>query len=244
MPTPYGSRGGMAFSAAELHVLRRSLAHALRPDPAPLPAPEVRETLSLARSVDDALGEAERQRAFLLADLARYRAALPGSLSGWLTLLREALDSGCEPVPDDLAALRALRGNPEAAALLDRVRAVAERSVRRRLATGTLAVGAPRARLLALTGGREEAAPGVGPTPGPGAPTPAPTPHREPRTPRGAARGTAGPERAPERPERPVPTPGEVFPRRRPQDPGTPEAPLPETADPRPERGPEAVAAG
>ncbi|GAA3051830.1 hypothetical protein GCM10020000_36430 [Streptomyces olivoverticillatus] len=35
MPTPYGSRGGMAFSADELRVLRRALAIALKPHPAP-----------------------------------------------------------------------------------------------------------------------------------------------------------------------------------------------------------------
>ncbi|MER0245589.1 hypothetical protein AAHZ94_27145, partial [Streptomyces sp. HSW2009] len=42
MPTPYGSRGGMAFSADELRVLRRALALALEPTtavPAPAAAP-------------------------------------------------------------------------------------------------------------------------------------------------------------------------------------------------------------
>ncbi|MFE6835147.1 hypothetical protein ACFVFI_09985 [Streptomyces sp. NPDC057705] len=181
MPTPYGSRGGMAFSAAELHVLRRLLAHALQSSPAPLAAAEVQDCLRLAQSVDEAVQEAGRLRAFLLEDLARYRGALPGSLSGYLELLQDALAAGYEPVPDDLAALRALRANPVAAALLERAQGVAERSVRRRLST----TPAPRTRLLALAGGREEP------------PKPAPQPQQPPR------------------PERPVPTPGEVFPPRR-----------------------------
>ncbi|MFD9522963.1 hypothetical protein [Streptomyces sp. NPDC059979] len=185
MPTPYGSRGGMAFSAAELHVLRRLLAHALQSSPAPLTAAEVQDCLCLAQSVDDAVQEAGRLRAFLLEDLARYRGALPGSLSGYLDVLREALTAGYEPAPDDLAALRALRANPAAASLLERSQAVAERSVRRRLSTAP----APRARLLALAGGKEE--------PARPAPQPRPRPQEQPR------------------PDRPVPTPGEVFPPRR-----------------------------
>lgn len=181
MPTPYGSRGGMAFSAAELHVLRRSLAHALQSSSAPLAAEEVQDCLHLAQSVDEAVREAGRLRAFVLDDLVRYRGALPGSLPGYLALLREALAAGYEPVPDDLAALRALRANPAAAALLERARGVAERSVRRRLTTAA----APRTRLLTLAGGQAEP------------PRPAPAPKERPR------------------PERPVPTPGEVFPPRR-----------------------------
>lgn len=99
MPTPNGSRGGMAFSAAELHVLRRSLAHALQPSSAPLAAEEVQDCLRLAQSVDEAAREAGRLRAFVLDDLARYRGALPGSLSGYLELLRQALAAGYEPTP-------------------------------------------------------------------------------------------------------------------------------------------------
>ncbi|MGW1768902.1 hypothetical protein ACWCQL_33270 [Streptomyces sp. NPDC002073] len=189
MPTPYGSRGGMAFSAAELHVLRRSLAHALHSDThrAALTATEVQDCLRLSHAVDEAVCEAGRLRAFLLADLGRYRAALPGSLTGYLELLQDALAAGYQPVPDDLAALRALRGNPVAAALLDRCRLLAERALRGRLAP------APRSRLLALRGGRDggEERP---PQP-PAAPEPA-----QPR---------------PAKPERPIPTPGEVFPPRR-----------------------------
>uniref|UniRef100_A0AAU2JUV4 Uncharacterized protein n=1 Tax=Streptomyces sp. NBC_00049 TaxID=2903617 RepID=A0AAU2JUV4_9ACTN len=165
MPTPYGSRGGMAFSAAELHVLRRSLAHALQSSSAPMAAGEVQACLRLAQSVDDAVQEADRLRAFLVDDLARYRGALPGSLSGYLELLQDALAGGYEPVPDDLAALRALRANPVAAALLDRARTVAERSVRRRLST----TPAPRTRLLTLAGGEERR------------PAPTPRPQEPPR---------------------------------------------------------------
>ncbi|MFJ8011564.1 hypothetical protein [Streptomyces sp. NPDC096339] len=181
MPTPYGSRGGMAFSAAELLVLRRSLAHALQSSTAPLTAPEVQDCLRLAQSVDDAVQEAGRLRAFLLEDLARYRGALPGSLPGYLELLQDALAGGYEPVPDDLAALRALRANPVAAALLERAQGIAERSVRRRLSTAP----APRTRLLALAGGQDRR------------PSPEPRPKEPPR------------------PEKPIPTPGEVFPPRR-----------------------------
>ncbi|WP_282696732.1 hypothetical protein [Streptomyces sp. CC208A] len=186
----------MAFSAVELRVLRRALANALHP--APLPDEDVRDALRLADSVDEAVREAARLRAFLLDDLARYRAALPGSLGGYLELLEGALADGYDPGADDLAALRALRGNPAAARLLARCQVLAERSVRARLArvspagTGTPAA-ASRARLLALPGGR------AGQEPRPKPSTPAPT-------------------------ERPVPKPSEVFPpRRRPVPPPPPE---------------------
>ncbi|MER7464131.1 hypothetical protein [Streptomyces sp. NPDC097981] len=204
MPTPYGSRGGMAFSAAELRVLRRTLAHALQSSTAPLTTSEVQDCLRLAQSVDDAVQEAGRLREFLLADLARYRGSLPGGLSGYLELLQDALAAGYEPAPDDLAALRALRANPVAAALLERSQVIAERSVRRRLSTAP----APRTRLLALAGGRNASdAKAAGDAKdgkeGPARPAPAP---KEPQR----------PERPAERPsERPIPTPGEVFPPRR-----------------------------
>ncbi|MCX5146265.1 hypothetical protein OHB36_05595 [Streptomyces sp. NBC_00320] len=190
----------MAFSAAELHVLRRTLAHALQSSTAPLTTSEVQDCLRLAQSVDDAVQEAGRLREFLLADLVRYRGALPGSLSGYLELLQDALAAGYEPAPDDLAALRALRANPVAAALLERCQGIAERSVRRRLSI----TPAPRTRLLALAGGKDavgacEAKDGKDGKEEPARPAPAP---KEP--PR------------PERPsERPIPTPGEVFPPRR-----------------------------
>nr|WP_046508848.1 hypothetical protein [Streptomyces odonnellii] len=151
----------MAFGAEELRVLRRALAVALHP--VPLPNEDVRACLRLAESVDEAVREAGRLRDFLMADLVRYRQALPGSLTGYLELLREALAAGYVPLPDDLAALRALRGNPAAAALLGRCQALAERSVRARLAArvtaaapvGPAAAAAPepRVRLRALPGG-------------------------------------------------------------------------------------------
>ncbi|WP_164555651.1 MULTISPECIES: hypothetical protein [unclassified Streptomyces] len=199
MPTPYGSRGGMAFGAEELRVLRRALALALHPTPAS--ADDVQDCLHLADSLDEATRESARLRAFLLADLGRYRAALPGTAAGYLTLLEEALGAGYRPHPDDLAALRALSGNPTAVTLLRHCE---------------------RTRLTALPGGREanagdrdqqqekkkkkpeEGPAGPHPAPNP-SPTPAPTPHPAPGTPK--------PTR------RPIPTPGEVFPRRKPTPP-------------------------
>ncbi|MFF3862211.1 hypothetical protein [Streptomyces sp. NPDC002209] len=210
MPTPYGSRGGMAFSAAELHVLRRTLAHALQSSTAPLTTSEVQDCLRLAQSVDDAVQEAGRLREFLLADLVRYRGALPGSLSGYLEVLQDALAAGYEPAPDDLAALRALRANPVAAALLERCQGIAERSVRRRLSI----TPAPRTRLLALAGGKGahgagEAKDGKGGKGGKDG-------KEEPARPAPAPKEPPHPERPAERPsERPIPTPGEVFPPRR-----------------------------
>ncbi|MFE9850813.1 hypothetical protein ACFYPN_18670 [Streptomyces sp. NPDC005576] len=185
----------MAFGADELRVLRRALAFALHP--MPLPDEDVQDCLRLAGAVDDAVGEAGRLRAFLLADLARYRAALPGSVSGYLELLQDALAAGYDPRPDDLAALRALRGRPVAAALLERCQVLAERPVRARLAGRTAALTAPgpRSRLLALPGGRAAAEP------------------QRPASP-------AAPSRPPTPGDRPMPKPSEVFPpRRRPAPP-------------------------
>ncbi|MFJ4894550.1 MULTISPECIES: hypothetical protein [unclassified Streptomyces] len=188
----------MAFGAEELRVLRRALALAL--DPSSASAEDgrlVRDCLRLAESVDEALHEGARLRAFLLADLARYRAALPGTAGGYLVLLEEVLAAGYRPNPDDLAALRALRGNPAAAALLDRCRVLAEQDVRTRLAARSVAavpsVPASRTRLLALPGGRSADRPEKTAEPKP----PARPPARTPRT------------------DRPIPTPGEVFPPRR-----------------------------
>jgi hypothetical protein len=184
----------MAFSADELRVLRRALANALHPTP--LPEEDVQDCLRLAGAVDEAVSEAGRLRAFLLADLARYREALPGSLSSYLELLQDALAAGYDPCPDDLAALRALQGTPVAAALLGRCQVLAERSARARPAGRAAPATAPaqRRRLLALPGGLSAAK-----EPG------------RPRTPTGPA--------APARPaapgERPMPKPSEVFPPRR-----------------------------
>ncbi|WP_171990940.1 hypothetical protein [Streptomyces sp. JHA26] len=180
----------MAFGAQELRVLQRALALALHPSPAS--AEDVQDCLRLARSLDEAMGESARLRDFLMADLARYRAALPGSITGYLTLLDEALSAGHRPGADDLAALRALRGNPAAAALLSRCAPPA--------ATATVTVPAARTRLLALPGGR---CADQDPAARPGA--------KPPQKP--------APDPAPETPKRPVPTPGELFPRRKPTPP-------------------------
>ncbi|MEU9481343.1 hypothetical protein [Streptomyces sp. NPDC048191] len=201
----------MAFGVEELRVLRRALALALQPGQAS--AEDVKDCLWLAESLDEAMREGARLRAFLVADLGRYRAALPGTAAGYLGLLEEALGAGHRPTPDDLAALRALRGNPAAAALLDRCQALAEQDVRARFAQGARRVPAPavppaRTRLLALPGGVTESGarqadesrkPAEKP-----APKPAPKPVERPAT------------QPPAAPKRPIPTPGEVFPRRKP----------------------------
>ncbi|MFC9429202.1 hypothetical protein [Streptomyces sp. NPDC056987] len=229
----------MAFGADELCVLRRALAAALHP--APLPREDAQDCLRLAESVDEAVREAGRMRAFLVADLARYRQALPGSVSGYLELLQDALATGYPPGPDDLAALRALRGNQAAAALLDHCRRLAERSVRARFAgvgaprRTVPAAPAPRTRLLALPGGRaadgpahprepreprkpaKPAEPGkpAKPAEHPGPAKPGkPAEHPEPRRP-----GEPAEPRRPA-PDKPMPKPSEVFPpRRRPAPP-------------------------
>ncbi|MGI5456767.1 hypothetical protein ACQEWB_27100 [Streptomyces sp. CA-249302] len=212
----------MAFGAEELRVLRRALALALHPSPAS--AEDVQDCLRLADSLDEAMREGARLRAFLVADLARYRAALPGTAAGYLTLLEEALGAAYRPGPDDLAALRALRGNPVAAALLDRCQILAEQDVRARLARGTArrdapAVPASRTRLTALPGGLS-GRPGAGPAAAANA-DPADKPERKP------AEKPAAPKPAPDapKPSRPIPTPGEVFPRRKPAPPPAPNPP-------------------
>ncbi|MDT0546694.1 hypothetical protein [Streptomyces lonegramiae] len=174
MPTPYGSRGGMAFSADELRVLRRALAIALQPHPVTLSpghggpdrTEEVQDCLRLAEAVDEAVREGGRLRAFLLDELARYRAALPGAAVGYLDQLEGVLAAGYEPLPEDLAALRALcrsaAGTGEAErrrALLRHCERLAERGVRARLAERAAGALWPRdgrsaaVRLRVLPGG-------------------------------------------------------------------------------------------
>ncbi|SPF04431.1 hypothetical protein [Streptomyces sp. MA5143a] len=219
----------MAFGAEELRVLRRALALALNPSPAS--AEDVQDCLRLAESVDEATREDARLRAFLLADLARYRAALPGTVTGYAALLEEALDAGYRPQSDDLAALRALRGSPAAAALLDRCRSLAERDVRARFAgraVRTVVVPASRSgagargRLTALPGGlaaRAAHARAAGEEPAEQPPKPA-----RPARPAQPA-DKPGPVPRPDAPRpgrRPIPTPGEVFPPKR--KPGAPPA--------------------
>lgn len=223
MPTPHGTRGGMAFGAEELRVLRRALALALNPCPAS--AEDVQDCLRLAESVDEATREGARLRAFLLADLARYRAALPGAVTGYSALLEKALDTGYRPGPDDLSALRALRGNAAAEALLERCRPLVEQEVRARFAgeraaTPVVVVPASRSgsgarsrlRLTALPGGLSERATLMRAAGGPAQPKPArPSRPAEPSDKPGPV-----PRPDPPRPaRRPIPTPGEVFPPKR-----------------------------
>ncbi|MCB5912140.1 hypothetical protein LIU39_33140 [Streptomyces sp. SF28] len=184
----------MAFSADELRVLRRALAHALQSTSSAAPpgafgpegAADIQEYLRLAEAVDEAVREGGRLRAFLLADLARYREALPGSAAGYLAQLQEALSAAYVPGPDDLAALRALAGRPAGPAESDRRTALLRRCEQ-------LAELSVRARLRALPAARSADEP----------PRPAPRPAPRP-----------GERKAP-RPDRPIPTPGEVFPPRR-----------------------------
>ncbi|MFD7500043.1 hypothetical protein [Streptomyces sp. NPDC059850] len=236
-------------------MLRRALAIALQPEPVTPPGPlgpdraeEVQDCFRLAEAVDEAVREGGRLRAFLLDELTRYRTALPGAAVGYLEQLEGALAAGYEPIPEDLAALRALcratasDGETERRrALLSHCERLAERCVRARLATRAVAVppGARpvEARLRALPGGiGAGAGTGTGTGTGGGSagsaggpvlkdeepkgeprkkPTPAPDrgDREEPKR-REPGRGTG-------RPQRPVPTPAEVFPpkRRRPSPP-------------------------
>jgi hypothetical protein len=177
---------------------------------APRAADHVQDCLRLARAVDDAVLEAGRMRSFLLAELHRYRDALPGAAAGYLERLTDALAAGYLPGPDDLAALRRLRaipcGTPEhqrRTALLRRCETLAENDVRQRLEAH---MPAPR-RLLALPGPNAaadtpepEEKPATAPRPGT-APSPAPAP--DPDGP--------GTEPAPD-PGRRTPTPAEIWP--------------------------------
>lgn len=195
----------MVFGVAELRVLRRALALALHPGPTS--AEDVQDCLSLADSLDEAMREGARLRAFLVADLARYRVALPGTAAGYFTLLEEALEAGYRPVGDDLAALRALSGSPAAAALLERCEGPARGAGRGAGFAGVPACRTPaqaRTRLTALPGGVRGAGEEQGKKP---AEKPAERPGPEPDEP------------AAPKPSRPIPTPGEVFPRRKPSPP-------------------------
>ncbi|MCD0482490.1 hypothetical protein LO771_08760 [Streptacidiphilus sp. ASG 303] len=153
MPTPHGSRGGMAFSSDELRVLRRALTQVLHPavpsQSGVVRTPwdgdvwteDVQDFLRLAQSIDEAVREGGRLRAFLLADLARYRDALPGGAPGYLERLEEAVADGYLPGPEDLRALRRLAALPcgrgeqaRRSRLAGRCHALAEAAVRDRLA--------------------------------------------------------------------------------------------------------------
>ncbi|WP_306970654.1 hypothetical protein [Streptomyces afghaniensis] len=213
----------MAFGVEELRVLRRALALALHPTSAS--ADDVQDCLRLAESLDEAMREGARLRAFLVADLGRYRAALPGAAAGYLALLDEALGAGYRPHSDDLAALNALRGSPIAAALLDRCRLLAgQQPVRAvRSHTPTVPASRTRLRLLPLPGGLSAAAEDT-PEKQPEK-QPEKKPARKPAPPKPAPKPTPAPAPGTPKPGRPIPTPGEVFPRRKPTPPPPPANP-------------------
>jgi hypothetical protein len=124
----------MAFSADELRVLRRALAenlrsqlpsnvlppaqrggaHALPRDPVREAEclEDIQETVRLTEAIEEAVREGGRLRAFLLAELVRYRSALPGSAPGYLERLEEAVHDGYVPDAEDLSALRRLAALP------------------------------------------------------------------------------------------------------------------------------------
>ncbi len=152
----------MAFSADELRVLRRALAHVLnppigadaRPDGSARAAwvEDVQDVLRLSEAIDEAVLEGGRMRAFALAELVRYRAALPGSASGYVERLEEAVADGYLPDSEDLTALRSVSALPCAqperarrASLRQRCAELAEAGVRRRLdIPPVVALAAPR----------------------------------------------------------------------------------------------------
>ncbi|MEY9939192.1 hypothetical protein [Streptacidiphilus sp. MAP5-3] len=227
MPTPHGSRGGMAFSADELRVLRRALAHVLNP-PVAMSATsttstisavnavaavsavsaesrpdvfglvpraahaawveDVQDVLCLSEAIDEAVHEGGRMRAFALAELVRYRAALPGSATGYLERLEEAVADGYLPDSDDLSALRALGAMPCATAersrrtaLRRRCAELAEVSARKRLdgpsgpsgrqlPRPALPEREPAAQVVALSAPRGQQQVPEQPSPGPLAP--------------------------------------------------------------------------
>lgn len=120
----------------------------------------------------------------------------PAPPPAYLALLEEALGAGYRPQPDDLAALRALRGNPTAAALLRHCE---------------------RVRLTALPGGlasagqqQEREQPQKKPEERPSAPHPAPNPSPEPAPAPGTPARPGGPCPRPARS-----SPGANPPRRR-----------------------------
>ncbi len=270
----------MAFSADELRVLRRALAHVLNPSAATDSRPggtaaravwveDVQDVLRLSEAIEEAVLEGGRMRAFALAELVRYRTALPGSASGYLQRLEEAVADGYLPDSDDLSALRALNALPCAQAehrrrtqLRKRCAELAEAGVRRRLDLPTVpppapapAAAAPAPTVVALVPPR--AAPALREIPRPpriasvsiggkvadfaranrpvrlrepgsvehGRVESYPLPirrggtsdmsssneHPAPATP--PAQGKPKPKPAADRPVRPIPTPGDIFPR-------------------------------
>jgi hypothetical protein len=237
----------VALSADELRVVRDALAIAIesswglpRPargdgtDPAAAPTVRrravVRDCTELAAALAETAAEADRMRLFRNADLARYRAALPGSASGYAELLHEALATGYVPRQADVAALRALCAEPADSNVAERRRrllrrcealAAAQVPPRRRPAPSAAPRASaplpllPRPALRALPGGREAR----GTRGARGSEESEPAPDRQPRKPGEQPRQRPPrenpPDRRPASPNRPVPTPAEVFPPRR-----------------------------
>ena len=162
MPTPYGSRGGMAFGAEELRVLRRALALALHPGPASAPPEDVQDCLRLAESVDEAVargGQAARLPRWPTSPAtAPPCPAPPPAIS---TLLEEALArrrTGRTPTTSPPCARCAATRPPPpswtaAAALAEQRRTRPAGRPRDRPPPVTPTVPASRTRLLALPGG-------------------------------------------------------------------------------------------
>ncbi|MFE5328553.1 hypothetical protein ACFRCG_19450 [Embleya sp. NPDC056575] len=226
MPTPHGDQG-MAFSAHEVRVLRRALTVALRGG---------RDSVDfwlLGRAIGEAHDERERLRAFMTAELRRYRAALPGSAATFLSCLRNAVEEVAHvPSAEDLAALRTIvdlpcgpRERASRAALLRRCTRLAEAALEQRLtarAHRRAAAEADRATrpdpLDILIPGRATAAPPPSrSTAGTARPTPPPAP-AQPTTRETEAHAPAPPEPAAVEPEA-----------TRPADPAVPE---PEVVEP------------
>lgn len=192
----------MAFSANELHVLRRALAEVLHPS-GTVAVGYVQDCFRLAEAVDDAVAEAGRLRAFLLGELRRYREALPGSAAGYLERLTAAVGGGYLPGTEDLSALRSLRalatGSPEhhrRTALLRRCENLADNDVRLRLEAH---MPAPRP-VLALSG------------PSAADERPGPKPDAEPAPKPPAPPAPGAPKPAEPDPGRRTPTPAEIWP--------------------------------
>lgn len=172
----------MAFSAHEVRVLRRALAVALRGG---------RDSVDfwlLGRAIGEAQDERERLRAFMTAELRRYRAALPGSAAGFLSCLRNAVDEIAHvPSAEDLAALRTTldlpcgeRERASRAALLRRCTHLAEADLEHRLA----ARAHRRATAEATRAIRTDPLDILIPTrPRPARPSPTPAEHKRDRTP-------------------------------------------------------------
>ncbi|AUH41512.1 hypothetical protein CXR04_15875 [Streptomyces sp. CMB-StM0423] len=249
----------MALSADELRVVRDALAIAIEsswglPRPARGDGTEpaaaravprgavVRDCTELAAALDEAAAEADRMRLFRNADLARYRAALPGSASGYAELLHDALAAGYVPGQADIAALRALCDEPADSGvaerrwrLLRRCAALTAAQVPPRRRPEEPATQVPTATATTATTVTAPAAPSV----------PEPPPMRSPLLPRPALRALPGgrapraaqgseesepaPARQPRKPgEQPQRPPRENPPDRQP---ATPNRPVPTPAE-------------